>query len=194
MRQRRFLVIAFIAVFIGQNYLAYAEKGKSTDEKQAEMRKMLEEKKLELNGTQWAINIASQTAKGKWAGPDKLTFQDGKFYSDSLSKKGYASTNYTLTVQEGGPTVWETMQTSDKEGVTFWRGEWKEDSMTGVINHQLKEGVNEEYYFTSSAKKAIPPSSEKKEEEKAAEQKQIEETAAAPEPVKQSAPKKGWFS
>jgi hypothetical protein len=95
---------------------------------------------------------------------DDLVFQDGKFTSKKMSKKGYPSTNYTITPSEGGPSVWETMQTSADDGVTFWRGEWTKDSMTGVINRQLKDS-SEDYYFGSSLKEKIPPTSENEEEE-----------------------------
>ena len=40
-----------------------------------------------------------------------------------FGKKGFPSTNITLTVQPDGSLIWETMQTSEKSGICFWRGE-----------------------------------------------------------------------
>lgn len=142
-----------------------AEKPSADEEKKRqEMRKKIEEKKAELNGTSWKIQVGSQSGKGDLMGSDDLTFQDEKFISKKLQKRGFPATNYTLTVQTSGSTVWETMQTSAKEGVAFWRGEWLEDSMSGVINRQLEEG-NEEYYFSSAGMSEIPDSSAEEKEE-----------------------------
>jgi hypothetical protein len=121
-------------------------------------------KKLEINGTQWEVQVAlAGGAKGILPAKDTLTFQDGRFTSKSLNDMDFSSTNYTLTVQESGVTIFETMQTSEKNGIAFWRGEWKEDVMSGIISRQLEKG-NEEYNFTSSSKVSISPTSEEKEE------------------------------
>ncbi|MFA6600062.1 MAG: hypothetical protein WC352_05025 [Candidatus Omnitrophota bacterium] len=140
---------------------------KQDEEARAALRKKILEKKDELNGSEWAVEIKSRSAKGDFAGEDTLTFQNDKFRSGKTEKSGYTATNYTLTVseEENGPTVWETMQTSANGEITFWRGEWKDDVMTGVISRQLKEekGV-EEYYFSSSLKKEIPKTTEETEE------------------------------
>lgn len=161
--------IVFLFVFTMAPILVSAKESKkeadALEAKRTELRKKVEEKKAEINGSSWDIQINSSNPKAGLTGPDQLTFQDGKFTSRTFSKKGYSATNYTLTVQEEtGATTWETMQTSEKDGIAFWRGEWKDDVMSGVINRQLEEG-NEEYYFSSSAMKRIPPTSEKTEAE-----------------------------
>ncbi len=159
------LVAALLCAFVFHSEYAYAKSAEDAEaDKRAEMRKKIEEKKAELNGSSWEIQIKSQGGKGSLEGADTLTFQDGKFSSEILSKKNYAPTNYTLTTQEDGPTVWETMQTSEKDGITFWRGEWQKETMSGVITRQLEKG-SEDYYFSSSAMKSIPPTSTKTEEE-----------------------------
>ena len=162
---RFFFQFLLIAVLFFNSPFLYA-KEKNDAEKLEQQRKMVEEKKKDLNGTSWGIDIKSSAGKGILSGSDQLVFQDGKFTSKKLSKKGYPSTNYTITPSENGPSVWETMQTSADDGVTFWRGEWTKDSMSGVINRQLKDTA-EDYHFASSNKEKIPPSSEKKEEEQA---------------------------
>lgn len=166
------------------------------------LRKMILEKKGEINGSSWSIRIDSQSKKGDFLGEDTLIFQNDKFRSERSEKLGYTPTNYTLTVQEAGPTIWETMQTSKKGEVCFWRGEWKDNVMTGIISRQLEKGT-EEYYFTSSMRKEIPKTIEEKEE---AQINPLQETAKEAEadvlggtdvPAKKIVPvktkKKGWF-
>ncbi|MFH1800489.1 MAG: hypothetical protein ABH891_06565 [Candidatus Omnitrophota bacterium] len=175
---------------------------KKDDAARDALRKMILEKKGELNGSSWSIKIDSQAKKGELLGEDTLVFQNDKFLSERANKIGYASTNYTLTVQEAGPTIWETMQTSKKGEVCFWRGEWKEDVMTGIISRQLEKGA-EEYYFTSSSRKEIPKTTEEKEE---AQINPLQETpkemktsvlgganVPTPKAVPVKAKKKGWF-
>ncbi|MBI4710964.1 MAG: hypothetical protein HY767_00650, partial [Candidatus Omnitrophica bacterium] len=158
--------------------------------------------KGELNGSSWSIKIDSQSKKGDLLGEDTLIFQNDKFRSESSGKLDYTPTNYTLTVQEEGPTIWETMQTSKDGEVCFWRGEWKEGVMSGIISRQLKEG-SEEYYFTSASRKEIPKTTEEKEETMINPAQETETSApdvlgSAAVPVQQSAPAKakkktGWF-
>lgn len=158
-RSTTVLALVFSYMFASSSLCAYAKSAEDTaEEERVELRKKIEERKTELNGSSWQILIKSQAGKGSLEGPDTLTFQDGKFSSEALSKKNYSRTNYTLTIQEGGPTIWETMQTSEKDGVTFFRGEWLKDTMTGVITRQTDKG-SEDYYFSSSAMKKISPTS-----------------------------------
>lgn len=132
------------------------------EKKQAEILKKIEEKKKEINGGEWQVTLKSMSGKGDMDGADVLTFQDNLFRSRASSKLGFTPTNYTLTVSESeeGPTVWETMQTSGKGEVMFWRGEWLGKNMTGVITRQMEEGKTEEYSFSSSSMKEIPETSE----------------------------------
>jgi hypothetical protein len=175
---------------------------KKDDAARDALRKMILEKKGELNGSSWSIKIDSQSKKGELLGEDTLNFQNDKFRSERSEKLGYTPTNYTLTVQEAGPTIWETMQTSKKGEVCFWRGEWKDNVMTGIISRQLEKGA-EEYYFTSSSRKEIPKTTEEKED---AQINPLQETGKeaktdvlggvevpTPKTVPVKAKKKGWF-
>ena len=137
---------------------------KKDDEARAALRKIIGEKKAELNGTSWDVTIESRAGKGSFLGKDTLIFQNERFRSLTAEKNDFSATNYTLTVQEQGPTVWETMQTGKNGEVAFWRGEWKEGVMTGVISRQLEKGA-EEYSFSSSAKKEISKTSSEDEKE-----------------------------
>lgn len=164
--KRSAFVLSFLCVLSLYTGLAYAKSsdGEAAEKKRLEMRKKIEEKKAELNGSSWEIELRSQVGKATLPPKDTLTFQDQQFISKNLSAKGFTATNYTLTVQENGPTVWETMQTSPKGLITFWRGEWLEGSMSGVINRRIEDDKTEEYSFTSSQKASIPPSSKAAEE------------------------------
>jgi hypothetical protein len=166
------------------------------------LRKIILEKKGEINGSSWNIKIDSQSKKGELLGEDTLIFQNDKFRSERSEKLGYTPTNYTLTVQEAGPTIWETMQTSKKGEVCFWRGEWKDNVMTGIISRQLEKGA-EEYYFTSASRKEIPKTTDEKEEAQVNPLQETSKTEAtdvlggANLPAQKIAPvkakKKGWF-
>lgn len=140
---------------------AFADpKAKDEEAKREAMRKKIEARKLDLNGTKWEVTVNPQGGtKGTLNGTDVLKFQDGKFLSENFSKLGFAATNYTITVPDVGPAYWETMQSSEKGFITFWRGEWEGGTMSGVISRQFPEGKNEDYYFTSSSRTKIPPSS-----------------------------------
>lgn len=143
---------------------ARAAKDKDDEEEaRIAMRKKVEEKKEQFNGSQWSITVnpQQQGAKGALSDSDVLTFQNGQFSSKNFSKLGFKPTNYTLTVpeDEASPTVWETMQTSEEGDVAFWRGEWKDKDVNGVINYAVKDKKNEEYFFTTAAFTKIPPTS-----------------------------------
>ena len=167
--EKRLLVILIVLGILGNVPAAPAgAQGRDAEKKIEETRKKIEEKKKELNGGEWEVTIKSMSGKGALNGPDVLTFQDNVFRSKSSSKAGFSPTNYTLTVSEfdPGPTVWETMQTSGKGQVMFWRGEWLGDKMSGMISRQLEDGKSEEYIFSSSAMQEIPETSESEEEPK----------------------------
>lgn len=163
-----FLILAFVPV----------PAGADSDKKRAEIRKKIEAKKIELNGGEWQVTLKSMSGKGAMDGSDVLTFQDNLFRSQASSKLGFTPTNYSLTVPESeeGRTVWETMQTNSAGETMFWRGEWFEKAMTGVITRQMEEGKSEEYNFSSSAMKEISETSETPESQDADKAKKEEKT------------------
>jgi len=175
------------------------EISKKDEAERAAFRKVILEKKAELNGSSWSVKIESQSGKGDFVGQDTLIFQNDRFRSERVEKKDYGPTNYTLTVQDQGPTIWETMQTAKGGEVSFWRGEWKDKVMTGIISRQLEKG-NEEYYFTSSERKDIPKTSDEKKEEAKINPVPEAETASSDvlggAPVPKATPEKkktSWF-
>ncbi|MFH0828172.1 MAG: hypothetical protein V1919_03305, partial [Candidatus Omnitrophota bacterium] len=121
-------------------------------------KRALAQKKLnELNDTEWTIDLVSMVAKGKKE-VDIITFKNSQVAIASFTKKGFPTTNFTLTVQEDGTVIWETMQTSEKSGIAFWRGELdsKLQTMRGVVSHQLDNKSKQDYSFVSTTKKNIP--------------------------------------
>ncbi len=125
---------------------------------------MIEAKKKELNGHEWEIKVTSSADKTKIT-TDTLYFRDMKFESKNMTAQGYNTTNYTIALQEGGPSVWETMQSNDKGMAVFWRAEWQGDSMHGLMSKQVGEGKNEDYFFASVTSKEIPAETPKPVEE-----------------------------
>ncbi len=149
-------------------------------EKLAEARKLIAEKKQELNGSEWLVDVSTNEKK---LGQDTLTFQNNQITCKTLSDKGYPATNYTVSLPEGSEfATWETMQTSSSGAVMFMRGEWKEGLMRGVMSEQMAEGKNQDFNFASVSKVAVPPTVEKKEEPKKEEPKK-EEPKAEEAPV-----------
>ncbi len=86
-------------------------------------------------------------------GSDVLTFSEGKVSAKEILAKGYQQSNCTITTQEDGTVVWETMQANEKGDILFWRGELKDNFMQGMISMQTKDGKNQDIAFTTVAPK-----------------------------------------
>lgn len=110
-----------------------------------------------LNNTEWQIELSPLSGKGKKE-IDTATFKDNQVSLADFSKKGFPATNLTLNVQDDGAVVWETMQTSEKNGMCFWRGELDKTmmSMRGVISHKIDDKNKMDYSFTSVSRKVLP--------------------------------------
>lgn len=130
---------------------------KERDEALKAKRAVAQKKLNELNNTEWAIELLPMTGKGKKE-TDTVTFKNNQVGIAGFAKKGFSFTNFTLTVQEDGVVIWETMQTSEKTGIAFWRGEFdsKLQTMRGVVSHQVDQKNKQDYSFISAAKKNIP--------------------------------------
>ncbi len=130
---------------------------KERDEALKAKRAIAQKKLNELNNTEWGIELLPMSVKGKKE-VDTVTFKNNQVGIAGFAKKGFSFTNFTLTVQEDGVVIWETMQTSEKSGIAFWRGELdpKLQTMRGVVSHQIDQKNKQDYSFTSDAKKNIP--------------------------------------
>jgi hypothetical protein len=124
-------------------------------------RALREKKRRQLNNTEWKIELTILTGRRKKQS-DSITFSNNQIASVNLLQRGFSATNYTLTVQENGTVIWETMQTSDKSGIAFWRGEIDANvqKMQGILSHRINNEATRDYSFRSISKKAIPPSTE----------------------------------
>ena len=114
------------------------------------------QKKQQLNNTEWQVDLIPLSGKGKKE-TDTLVFRDNKVALAGYQKKGFPVTNYSINFQNDGTlTIWETMQTSEKSGVVFLRGELDEKMtiMRGVLSHKLDDATTEDFSFVSTSKKA----------------------------------------
>lgn len=113
-------------------------------------RALREKKKGALNNTQWEVEVSALSGQGTKQ-KDILIFYDNRFSSDVFLKKSFKASNYTMTLQEDGAAIVETMQSSEKEGVVFWRLEFDPNmvSCKGILSRQLADSKSEDFSFVS---------------------------------------------
>jgi len=113
-----------------------------------------EKKKAELNGKEWSVELRAAGATGKSkAEVDVISFAEDKVVSKNLSTQGYAASGFTVRLEEDGTVIWETMQTSEKAGTAFWRGDIGPDGiMRGVVSKRDAKGNVKDFNFVSIAK------------------------------------------
>lgn len=119
------------------------KEGKAIKEEQAFL--------TELDGTEWTIEVKS---KDKTVTPavyfDKLEFKGHMLSSKEMAVKGFQSSNYTLTVQNDGTLLWETMQRNAAGEVVFWQGQTtKDNKMSGIMSKNSADGKSQDILFTS---------------------------------------------
>lgn len=138
--------IGFFALAI-VTHAAFAED--ATGLKPEEIAKISDEAQKTLNGFSWTLEVAPSGVKkeDRKTTPDTVIFKDGKMSSDGLSKKGYGTSNYTLTVGDDGVPVFETMQRDENDGVAFWRGELVDGKIRGVISVQASKSPATSFAF-----------------------------------------------
>ncbi|MFH1339065.1 MAG: hypothetical protein ABIH40_04425 [Candidatus Omnitrophota bacterium] len=119
-------------------------------------RALLEKKQKLLNNTEWEIELSPLSGKGKKES-DTLTFSNNQVSSKDLIRRGFSASNYTLSMQDDGNVVWETMQSSEKAGIAFWRGEIDPnvERMQGILSHRIDDKTTRDNTFVSVGKKAI---------------------------------------
>jgi hypothetical protein len=148
-----------------------AKKDKSTKAKQAEepqakadkaqeearkaKRLLIEQRRKEIDNIEWELQLVPLAGKGK-ALSETAIFKDRQVSFVEFGKKGFNPSNFSLKIQEDDIIVWETMQTAEKSGVIFWRGEINPDlqKMRGVISHQISDKKKEDYSFVSTSRKS----------------------------------------
>ncbi|OGX11233.1 MAG: hypothetical protein A2Y42_04380 [Omnitrophica WOR_2 bacterium GWB2_45_9] len=122
---------------------------KAQEEKMSARRESEKKANEALAQKEWQIEVTEIGVKKMKPEIDVLTFAEGKVISKNYSAKGYSPTNITLTVQDSGTIVWETMQTNPEHGTVFWRGELSNGLISGAVSLQPKKGDNKDYYFAA---------------------------------------------
>ena len=120
---------------------------------------ILSAKTAELNNTEWTIELKSMAGGKAKAEKDTLHFADGKVSSANMGKAGYGASNFTTRLLEDGALAWETMQSSEKDGIAFWRGDIGADGvMRGVLSKRdLKDNAKDFSFVSTGSKQAAPP-------------------------------------
>jgi len=109
--------------------------------------------KAALNGVDWTVEVRPMNGKGKGE-TDMISFADDKVVSKNLQKEGFVPTNFTVRLLDDGTVIWETMQTSDKAGAAFWRGDIKDGVMRGVLSKRDKKNNGFDFVFISTGSPA----------------------------------------
>jgi len=106
---------------------------------------------IALNGTEWEVKMIPTDKKASQAVEyDKIRFSDDQVVSKNMAAKGFQPTFYTLTSNDEGVIIWETMQTGPAGDIVAWRGEWVNGQMRGVINQQMASGETRTFHFVGS--------------------------------------------
>lgn len=147
-------VIVLVIIVLMVTGVAFAETKKKQTIVQTQtlpLEEIIAKKKAELNGTEWTVEMKPMSGKGK-AETDVITFAEDKVSSKNLSNAGYPATNFTVRLEEDGTVIWETMQTSEKDGQAFWRGDINEGVMRGVLSKRDKKDNAYDFNFVSVTK------------------------------------------
>jgi len=129
---------------------------KSEEEARKVKRALIEQKRKEMDNMEWEIQLNPLSGKGKVL-PETVIFRNSQVSFIEFGKKGFTPSNFSLKVQEDKILVWETMQSQEKSGVVFWRGEISPDleKMRGVASYQMSDKKKDDYSFVSTKKRAL---------------------------------------
>lgn len=147
----RRVILATLAVLVAISAVYAAPKKQTSTQTVVPLGEIIAKKKAELNGTEWNVQMKTMGTKGK-AEMDVISFAEDKVSSKNLSALGYVPTNFTVRLEEDGTVIWETMQTSEKDGMAFWRGDILDGVMRGVLSKRDKKNNALDFNFVSVAK------------------------------------------
>lgn len=149
-----FLAVLFVFMFTFASVAAVAAEKKLTPEEKLKLR---EEAAKRMHLTEWTIELSPMSGDKKDKPyTDTLTFQDKKLHSEALAEDEYADSNMTINVK-GDTIIWETMQSIDGKNPVFWRGEIRENTVSGVMSRQDKEGETKAFSFRGEELGKIEP-------------------------------------
>ena len=109
---------------------------------------------LNLNHTEWDVQLMPMAFKSANPIPDRLRFEQGQFDSTHLSSQGFPKSNCTVTLLPEGGLRWETMQTHSSGETVFWRGEWDGHQMRGICSRHPVAEASQDYLFVGMNKAA----------------------------------------
>lgn len=166
---RALIVIAAVSVLgfwtIGILRAAPANKAKEAPADKAKTSKSVDKAQLmkkaqdKLNNTSWQIELKEPGAgENARVIKDTLRFSGGKVESNMLLSEGFPTTNFSIRIKGEKLVIWETMQTSEKKGIVFWRGDINADftgSMTGMLSRHITDKDIKNYMFSSAGMEQI---------------------------------------
>jgi hypothetical protein len=167
------LIMCFISVSVAAENKEAGPSAVEVKQDEEMMAKRIEAAGKELNNTKWQVTFNQITqAEKKDSFTDTISFKDGKVEVAGLASQGFSASGFTISVKRQNTIVWETMQTGEKKGLAFWKGEIENDKMHGVLSRHIDEKTVKDYTFYSTGKEMIQEAAStpevKKEEVKAA--------------------------
>lgn len=98
-----------------------------------------EEPNNPLKGTSWIIEVSELnfSSKSTVSFRDVLQFDSETVTYSHLLSEGHPPATFTLSVNDGGVVVWESMQAlNNYKLVLFWRGKVQGETMEGIFTRQ----------------------------------------------------------
>ena len=138
------LLLVIVAGLSGL-YFYFVSKDTSIPQEQQMIAEAIK-KAEELDATEWEIRLTPVSGGNKII--DTLSFVEGKFVSGKLNTSGYTASNYSLTIEDSGRIIWETMQTGP-DGVASWRGEIEQGVMQGILSLRQEGKEPQDFSFMS---------------------------------------------
>ncbi|KPK99251.1 MAG: hypothetical protein AMJ95_00465 [Omnitrophica WOR_2 bacterium SM23_72] len=115
-----------------------------------QQRQAIEARALEqLNSQTWTIYLTAQGVKKPRVETDVLIFSGSTVTSQNLSNQGYSGSNFTLSVQDDGNAVFETVQRTEEGDLALWRGTLYGNKIVGILNLRPQGKVATIYSFTT---------------------------------------------
>jgi hypothetical protein len=106
----------------------------------------------------WMLYLTSVDGNKVMMDTDVVMFSDGKFSSRNFSTRGYAPSNFTITVGAEGLISWEVTQAADNGDIACWKGQLRDDVMRGIVSLNTLKGQLQDFYFSNTAPEKKPES------------------------------------
>jgi len=132
-----FLTVLFASLFGSSLYA----KPLTNDEKAKRKKEVV----AMLSGTTWDVELFPMDDPKKKPIKDVVSYEHGRLKSKAFAVEGYSESNLTVTIEDDGKAIWETMQSHATKGPIFWRGELAEKTVNGVLSRQNKDGSTDAY-------------------------------------------------